>query len=69
LKKNGIRQPDSTFHNPLQGLLVYGIFLLSSKSSGIINGELVKSPKILLSVIPAKLVPAGFKPGAGIQLI
>jgi len=30
--------------------------------------ELAKSPKDLFSVIPAKPVPAGFKPGAGIQL-
>jgi hypothetical protein len=31
--------------------------------------ELAKSPKDLFPVIPAKPVPAGFKPGAGIQLL
>ena len=33
------------------------------------NDEFVKRQKPGFSVIPAKLVPAGFKPGAGIQFI
>jgi len=43
--------------------------LLKNTFYEIINDdELVKSRKVDFSVIPAKLVPAGFKPGAGIQL-
>ena len=41
---------------------------LQGKIPGSKNDELVKSRNSLEFVIPAKFVPAGFKPGAGIQL-
>jgi len=41
---------------------------LQGKIPGSKNDELVKNRNSIEFVIPAKLVPAGFKPGAGIQL-